>query len=120
MWARASVFSGDLDLETAEAVCAGEGIAHEEVVGLVMPTGFSFNMDGTAIYMSMAVLFMAHATGTSLSLGQQIEFARDFADAEQLLAIIVVIFVIGVMIDSLFGILDRGIRRRWGLLGEVA
>ncbi|MEA2741143.1 MAG: aerobic C4-dicarboxylate transport protein [Acetobacteraceae bacterium] len=44
----------------------------KEVVGLVMPTGFSFNMDGTAIYMSMAVLFMAHATGTSLSLGQQI------------------------------------------------
>jgi len=58
--------------------------------------------------------------GHQLSLGQQIQFARDFADAEQLLAIIVVIFVIGVMIDSLFGILDRGIRRRWGLLGEVA
>jgi Na+/H+-dicarboxylate symporter len=44
----------------------------KEVVGLVMPTGFSFNMDGTAIYMSMAVLFMAHATGTPLSLYQQI------------------------------------------------
>ncbi|HEV2030067.1 MAG TPA: ABC transporter permease [Candidatus Dormibacteraeota bacterium] len=58
--------------------------------------------------------------GHQLSLGQQIQFARDFADAEQLLAIIVVIFVIGVVIDSLFGILDRGIRRRWGLFGEVA
>jgi aerobic C4-dicarboxylate transport protein len=44
----------------------------KEVVGLVMPTGFSFNMDGTAIYMSMAVLFMAHATGTPLSFAQQI------------------------------------------------
>jgi NitT/TauT family transport system permease protein len=55
--------------------------------------------------------------GHQLSLGQQIQVARDFADAEQLLAIIVVIFVIGVVIDSLFGILDRGIRRRWGLLG---
>jgi aerobic C4-dicarboxylate transport protein len=44
----------------------------KEVVGLVMPTGFSFNMDGTAIYMSMAVLFMAHATDTHLSLAQQI------------------------------------------------
>jgi NitT/TauT family transport system permease protein len=55
--------------------------------------------------------------GHQLSLGQQIQFARDFSDAEQLLAIIVVIFVIGVVIDSLFGILDRGIRRRWGLLG---
>jgi NitT/TauT family transport system permease protein len=58
--------------------------------------------------------------GHQLSLGQQIQFARDFADAEQLLAIIVVIFVIGVVIDSLFGILDRGIRRRWGLLGAEA
>src|ERR1700687_3308242 len=58
--------------------------------------------------------------GHQVSLGQQIQFARDFADTEQLLAIIVVIFVIGVVIDSLFGILDRGIRRRWGLLGEGA
>ena len=58
--------------------------------------------------------------GHQLSLGQQIQFARDFADAEQLLAIIIVIFVIGVVIDSLFGTLDRGIRRRWGLLGAEA
>jgi NitT/TauT family transport system permease protein len=52
-----------------------------------------------------------------VGIGQQIQFARDFADAEQLVAIIVVIFVIGVAIDSLFGVLDREIRRRWGLLG---
>jgi Na+/H+-dicarboxylate symporter len=44
----------------------------KEVVGLVMPTGFSFNMDGTAIYMTMAVLFMAHATDTPLSVAQQL------------------------------------------------
>jgi Na+/H+-dicarboxylate symporter len=43
-----------------------------EVVGLVMPTGFSFNMDGTAIYMTMAVLFLAHATNTELTLTQQL------------------------------------------------
>src|SRR6202140_3606996 len=58
--------------------------------------------------------------GHQLSLGQQIQFARDFADAEQLLAIIIVIFVIGVVIDSLFATLDRAIRRRWGLLGAEA
>src|SRR5262249_13875955 len=40
----------------------------KEVVGLVMPSGFSFNMDGTAIYMTMAVLFIAHATNVDLSL----------------------------------------------------
>jgi aerobic C4-dicarboxylate transport protein len=44
----------------------------KEVVGLVMPTGFSFNMDGTAVYMTMAVLFMAHATNTHLSVSQQL------------------------------------------------
>jgi Na+/H+-dicarboxylate symporter len=44
----------------------------QEVVGLVLPTGFSFNTDGTAIYMTMAVLFIAQATDIHLSLGQQL------------------------------------------------
>jgi NitT/TauT family transport system permease protein len=58
--------------------------------------------------------------GHQISLGQQIQAARDFADAEQLLALILVILVIGIAIDSLFGSLDRVIRRRWGLLGADA
>jgi len=58
--------------------------------------------------------------GHQVSIGQQIQFARELSDMEQLLAIIVVIFVIGVVIDSLFGSLDRVIRRRWGLLGADA
>ena len=53
------------------------------------------------------------------SLGQQLQFARDLADAEQLLALMIVIFAIGVAIESLFGTLDRAIRQRWGLGGEV-
>jgi aerobic C4-dicarboxylate transport protein len=44
----------------------------KEVVGLVMPAGFAFNMDGTAIYMTMAVLFIAQATNIDLSLTQQL------------------------------------------------
>jgi aerobic C4-dicarboxylate transport protein len=43
----------------------------KEVVGLVMPAGFSFNMDAAAIYMAMAVLFIAHATNIELSMSQQ-------------------------------------------------
>ena len=43
----------------------------KEVVGLVMPAGFSFNMDAAAIYMAMAVLFIAHATNIDLSMSQQ-------------------------------------------------
>jgi len=42
------------------------------VVGLVVPTGYSFNLDGTNIYMTMAALFIAQATDTPLSLGDQI------------------------------------------------
>jgi aerobic C4-dicarboxylate transport protein len=41
------------------------------VVGLVVPTGYSFNLDGTNIYMTLAVLFLAQATNTHLSFGQE-------------------------------------------------
>src|ERR1700754_3752050 len=42
------------------------------VVGLVVPTGYSFNLDGTNIYMTMAVLFIAQATNTDLTWTQQL------------------------------------------------
>ena len=42
------------------------------VVGLVVPTGYSFNLDGTSIYMAMAAIFIAQATDTNLTLGQQL------------------------------------------------
>ena len=42
------------------------------VVGLVIPTGYSFNLDGTSIYMTMAAVFIAQATNTPLTLGQQL------------------------------------------------
>ena len=42
------------------------------VVGLVVPTGYSFNLDGTNIYMTLAALFIAQATGVHLSLGDQL------------------------------------------------
>jgi NitT/TauT family transport system permease protein len=58
--------------------------------------------------------------GHQFSIGQQIQVARDFADAEQLVAIMIVIFVIGIVVDSVFGTLDSAIRRRWGLLGTEA
>ncbi|MDR6423126.1 aerobic C4-dicarboxylate transport protein [Paraburkholderia phenoliruptrix] len=42
------------------------------VVGLVVPTGYSFNLDGTNIYMTLAVLFLAQATNTHLSFAQEL------------------------------------------------
>ena len=42
------------------------------VVGITVPTGYSFNLDGTAIYLTMASLFIAEATGQPLAIGEQI------------------------------------------------
>ena len=44
----------------------------KSVVGLVIPTGYSFNLDGTNIYMTMAALFIAQAVGIELSWGEQL------------------------------------------------
>ena len=44
----------------------------KEVVGLVVPTGYSFNLDGTTIYLSMAIIFLAQVFNVPLSLGQQL------------------------------------------------
>ena len=44
----------------------------KSVTGLVIPTGYSFNLDGTCIYLTMAAIFIAQATNTELSLTQQL------------------------------------------------
>ncbi|RYY43059.1 MAG: C4-dicarboxylate transporter DctA, partial [Chitinophagaceae bacterium] len=44
----------------------------KEVVGLVIPTGYSFNLDGTTIYLSMSIIFLAQVFNIDLSLGQQL------------------------------------------------
>ncbi len=43
------------------------------VVGLVVPMGYSFNLDGTSIYLTLATLFIAQATNTPVTLGQELE-----------------------------------------------
>jgi len=49
-----------------------KGGCSESVVGLIVPTGYSFNLDGTSIYLTMAVIFLAQATNTHLQLSDQI------------------------------------------------
>ena len=46
--------------------------AKKSTVGLVIPTGYSFNLDGTAIYLTMAAVFLAQATNTPMTLTQQL------------------------------------------------
>jgi aerobic C4-dicarboxylate transport protein len=69
-----------LVLGTSSSETALPGLIHkmkrlgcaESTVGLVIPTGYSFNLDGTNIYMTMAAIFLAQATNTAIDLGHQI------------------------------------------------
>lgn len=69
-----------LVLGTSSSETALPGIMHKmrrlgcsnSTVGLVIPTGYSFNLDGTNIYMSMAAIFLAQATNTPMTWSQQI------------------------------------------------
>lgn len=49
------------------------------------------------------------------SLGTRLQFAREFSDAEGLLEVMLVVLAIGVAVDLLFGLVEREVRRRWGL-----
>jgi aerobic C4-dicarboxylate transport protein len=49
--------------------------ASKQVVGMVIPTGYSFNLDGTCIYLTLGALFIVQATGQDMAIGQQIALA---------------------------------------------
>lgn len=66
-----SATSGDAMIPRSIAKLEAMGCS-EDVVGLVLPAGFSFNTDGTAIYMTLSVLFIAQAVDIHLSFGQQL------------------------------------------------
>jgi aerobic C4-dicarboxylate transport protein len=63
--------SGEAMLPRCMEKLEGLGISRE-VVGLVTPSGMSFNTDGTAIYMTMGLMFMAHALDIPMSIGEQL------------------------------------------------
>jgi NitT/TauT family transport system permease protein len=52
------------------------------------------------------------------SIGARLEFARQFSEADTLLALMIVVLVIGILADSVFSAADRSIRRRWGLIDQ--
>jgi len=56
--------------------------------------------------------------GNRPSLGARLQFAREFSDAAGLLATMLVILLVGMVVDGLFGLLEREVRSRWGLVGE--
>jgi NitT/TauT family transport system permease protein len=52
------------------------------------------------------------------SIGDQLQFAREFSRAPQMLALMIVILVIGIVVDTVFGRADIAIRKRWGLIDQ--
>ena len=71
MWLVLGTSSSEAALPTLMQKMEAAG-CKKSVVGLVIPTGYSFNLDGTNIYMTMAALFIAQATNTDLTITQQI------------------------------------------------
>jgi len=63
--------SSEAALPRAMEAMEGFGVPRQ-IVAFVMPTGYSFNLDGTALYLSLAAIFVAQAAGISMSLGQQL------------------------------------------------
>src|SRR5690606_36766171 len=66
-----STSSGESALPRLIAKMEHMGVS-KPVVGITVPTGYSFNLDGTAIYLTMATLFIAAAQGSPLGIGEQI------------------------------------------------
>lgn len=71
LWLVLGTSSSEAALPTLMAKMEKAG-CEKSVVGLVIPTGYSFNLDGTNIYMAMAALFIAQAFGIDLSFGEQV------------------------------------------------
>jgi proton glutamate symport protein len=66
-----STASSEAALPLALENMEGFGVP-KHIVGFVIPTGYSFNLDGTTLYLSLASMFVAQAAGVSMSLGQQL------------------------------------------------
>ena len=71
IWLVIGTSSSEAALPSLMKKLEGVGCA-KSVVGLVVPTGYSFNLDGTNIYMTLAALFIAQATGIDLSLQEEL------------------------------------------------
>lgn len=70
-WIAFGTASSEAALPRAMEAMEGIGVPRE-VVAFVMPTGYSFNLDGSTLYLSLASIFVAQAAGVHLSVGQQL------------------------------------------------
>jgi len=97
----------------------GVALYRDVVVPAAMPSVIAGLKQGWAFSWRslMAGELLVIIPGTR-SLGQRLQFAREFSNAESLIATMVVILVIGILVDGVFGRVERGVLRRRGLLTD--
>jgi len=99
----------------------GIGLYRHVVLPAALPTYVAGLKQGWAFaWRSLMAGELLAVVANRPSIGVQLQFARDFSQADRMLAIMLVILVIGIVVDTIFGRADLLIRRRWGLIDHSA
>ncbi len=95
----------------------GVGLYRHVVLPAALPTYVAGLKQGWAFaWRSLMAGELLVIVANRPSIGAQLQFARDVSDADEMMAMMVVILVIGIVVDTVFGRADVTIRRRWGLI----
>ncbi|HEX2046245.1 MAG TPA: ABC transporter permease [Acidimicrobiales bacterium] len=95
----------------------GVGLYRHVVLPAALPTYVAGLKQGWAFaWRSLMAGELLVIVASRPSIGAQLQFARDVSAADEMMAIMIVILVIGIVVDTVFGRADVAIRRRWGLI----
>jgi NitT/TauT family transport system permease protein len=99
----------------------GVGLYRHVILPAALPTYITGLKQGWAFaWRSLMAGELLVIVANRPSIGDQLQFAREFSRADQMLAIMLVILVIGIVVDTVFGRADVAIRRRWGLIDHAS
>ncbi len=99
----------------------GIGLYRHVILPAALPTYVTGLKQGWAFaWRSLMAGELVAVVANRPSIGVQLQFARDFSQADRMLAIMLVILIIGIVVDTVFGRADIAIRRRWGLVDPAS
>jgi len=99
----------------------GVGLYRHVVLPAALPTYVAGLKQGWAFaWRSLMAGELLVIVANRPSIGDQLQFAREFSRSDQMLALMIVILVIGIVVDTVFGRADVTIRRRWGLIDHAS
>ena len=97
----------------------GVGLYRHVVLPAALPTYVAGLKQGWAFaWRSLMAGELLVIVANRPSIGDQLQFAREFSRADQMMALMIVILVIGIVVDTVFGRADASIRHRWGLVDD--